>query len=89
MKRLALAIGLLVLSVPAATLAHADFAVVRFNSGYCRVWGPPAAPPQDFQYLAFRRGWPPHTWWQHIFAAPGAAEAALHEAIATNRCHQM
>jgi hypothetical protein len=89
MKQLAFALGVLTLSMTAVTQAHADFAVVRFHSGFCRVWGPPAAPPQDFQYLAFRRGWPPHIWWQHIFATPGAAEAALHEAIATNRCHHM
>ncbi|HEY1745168.1 MAG TPA: hypothetical protein VGG11_00165 [Xanthobacteraceae bacterium] len=89
MKQLAFALGLLTLSATAATQAHADFAVVRFHSGYCRVWGPPAAPPQDFQYLAFRRGWPPHIWWQHMFVARGAAEGALHEAIATHRCHNM
>ena len=89
MKQLVFALGLLVLSVPAATLAHADFAVVRFKSGYCRVWGPPAAPPQDFQYLAFRRGWPTHFWWQHFFIERANAEAALHEAIATDRCRKI
>jgi hypothetical protein len=88
MKQLAFAFGLLVLSVPAATVAHADFAVVRFASGYCRVWGPPAAPAQDFQYLAFRRGWH-HPWWQHFFIERGNAEAALQEAIATGRCHKI
>jgi hypothetical protein len=89
MKQLAIALGVLTLSVTAITQAHADFAVVRFKSGYCRIWGPPAAPPQDFQYLAFRRGWPPHIWWQHMFAVRAGAEAALHEAIATNRCRKM
>ena len=89
MKNLAFALGLLALSVPMATSAYADFAVVRFSSGYCRVWGPPTAPPQDFQYLAFRRGWPPHIWWQHFFATWAGADAALHEAIATNRCHRI
>jgi hypothetical protein len=89
MKQLAFAIGLLVLSVPAASVAHADFAVVRFASGYCRVWGPPAAPAQDFQYLAVRRGWPPHVWWQHFFIVRANAVAALDQAIATGRCHHM
>jgi hypothetical protein len=89
MKQMAFAFGLLVLSVPAATVAHADFAVVRFASGYCRVWGPPAAPPQDFQYLAFRRGWPNHHWWQHFFIERAGAVAALQEAIATDRCHKI
>jgi hypothetical protein len=87
MKQLVFAIGLLTLSVTAATQAHADFAVVRFSSGFCRVWTPPAAPPQDFQYLAFRRGSPDHPWWQHLFATPAGAEIALHQAMATHRCH--
>ena len=53
MKQPGFALGLLTLSVTAATQAHADFAVVRFSSSYCRVWTPAAAPPQDFQYLEF------------------------------------
>ena len=89
MRNLAFALGVLALSATTVMPAHADFAVVRFKSGYCRIWGPPAAPPQDFQYLAFRRGWPPHVWWQHMFVARAGAEAALHQAIATNRCHPM
>jgi hypothetical protein len=88
MKQLAFAIGILALSVTAVSQAHADFAVVRFSSHYCRVWSPPAAPPQDFQYLAFRRGPPHHRWWQHIFATAAEADAALHEAIATQRCRR-
>ena len=86
MKQLAFVIGLLTLST-AATQAYADFAVVRFNSTYCRVWTPPAAPAQDFQYLAFRRGTPDHPWWQHLFDTAAEADTALHEAIATHRCH--
>jgi hypothetical protein len=88
MKQLAFTIGILALSVTAISQAHADFAVVRFSSGYCRTWSPPAAPPQDFQYLAFRRGTPNHPWWQHIFATSAGAEMALHQAISTHRCHQ-
>ena len=86
MKHMAFVIGLLTLSVTAATQANADFAVVRFSSGHCRVWIPPAAPPQDFQYLAFRRGSPDHPWWQHLFVTAAGADMALHEAIATERC---
>lgn len=51
MKQIAFAIGILALSVTAVAQAHADFAVIRFSSRYCRVWNPPAAPPQDFQYF--------------------------------------
>jgi hypothetical protein len=38
MKRLALAVGLLALGSVAATPARADFAVVRFETGYCQIW---------------------------------------------------
>ena len=86
MKQLVFVLGLLTLSVTAATQAHADLAVVRFNGGYCRVWTHAAAPPQDFQYLAFRRGSPDHPRWQHMFATAAGAEMALHEAVATHRC---
>jgi len=88
MKQLAFAFGLVALSITAATEAQADFAVVRFGSGYCRVWTPPDAPPQDFQYLAFRRGSPDHPWWQHLFGTAAGAEMALHEAFETQRCHR-
>ena len=87
MKRLALALGILTSSFILATQARADFAVVQFNSGYCRVWTDTAAPPQDFQYLAFRRDWQGRRWWQHIFATLPGAEEALHEGFATSRCH--
>jgi len=86
MKQLVFVLGLLTLSVAAATQARADLAVVRFNGGYCRVWTHAAAPPQDFQYLAFRRGSPEHPRWQHMFATAAGAEMALHEAVATHRC---
>ena len=89
MKQLAFASGLLVLSVPAASVAHADFAVVRFASGYCRVWGPPGATSLEYQYLAFLREWPAHFWWQHFFIVRANAVAALDQAIATGRCHHM
>jgi hypothetical protein len=90
MKQLTFAFGLLMLSITAITQARADFAVVRFGSGFCRVWAPPSAPPQDFQYLAFRRGSPDHPRWQHLFDTAAEAEMALHEAVATQRCrHQL
>jgi hypothetical protein len=86
MKQLAFAFGFLALSLTMVAQAHAEFAVVRFGSGFCRIWIPPAAPPEDFQYLAFRRGARGHFWWQHLFATASGAEIALHEAIATHRC---
>jgi hypothetical protein len=64
MKRLAFAIGLLALGFSATIPARADFGVVRFNSGYCRVWTDTAAGPQDGQYLWFRHHW---GWYHHRY----------------------
>ena len=36
--RLAFALGLFMLAFVSAIPARADFAVIEFNSGYCRVW---------------------------------------------------
>ena len=38
MKRFAFAVGLLALGSAAATPARADYAVVRFETGYCQIW---------------------------------------------------
>ena len=38
MKRFAFAVGLLALGFAAATPARADYAVVRFETGYCQIW---------------------------------------------------
>ena len=38
MKRLAFAIGVVALGLSASTAARADYAVVMFKDGYCRVW---------------------------------------------------
>jgi hypothetical protein len=38
MTRLAFAIGALALAFAASTPARADFAVIRFKDGACRVW---------------------------------------------------
>ena len=45
MKRLAFAAGLLAVTFAAATPARADFAVVKFESGFCRVWWDSGANP--------------------------------------------
>ena len=37
MKRLAFAVGVLALGFVATAPAHADFAIVKFRSGYCRI----------------------------------------------------
>ena len=38
MKKILLAIGALALGLTATAPAHADFAIVKFNSGYCRIY---------------------------------------------------
>jgi hypothetical protein len=47
MKRLACAIGILALGFSAATAARADYAVVMFKDGYCRVWNNSKAAPMQ------------------------------------------
>ena len=86
MKRLALAVGLLVLGFGAAIPARADYGVVRFHSGFCRVWPDTAMVPFDGQYLAFHRHWGGHYWWQYRFATLADAGIALQIASLHHRC---
>jgi hypothetical protein len=51
MKRLAFALGILTVSFCVAPPALADFAVIHFNSGYCRIWTDTAFGPQDGQFV--------------------------------------
>jgi len=45
MKQLAFAIGMIALGLAASTAARADYAVVMFKDGYCRVWADSKAAP--------------------------------------------
>jgi hypothetical protein len=45
MKRLAFAVGVLALSFAASVPARANFAVMKFELGYCRIWWDTAAKP--------------------------------------------
>ncbi|MGD0024600.1 MAG: hypothetical protein ABSC37_08230 [Xanthobacteraceae bacterium] len=85
MKRLAFAIGVLALGFAAAAPARADFAVVKFNSGYCRVWTDTAAGPQDGKYLWFRHH---HHWhhWSYRTATWKRSDHRLHRAVHEGRC---
>ena len=83
MTRFAFAVGLLVLGVAATTPARADFAVIRFNSGYCRVWTDTAVGPQDGHYLWFLAPW----GWHYRFPSWDLADMAMHRAVARDRCH--
>lgn len=81
--RLAFAVGLLALGFAAATPARADFAVITFNSGYCRVWTDTAFGPQDGHYLWFLAPW----GWHFRFPTWDTADLAMHRAVARGRCH--
>jgi hypothetical protein len=50
MKRLAFAVGVLALGFAAATPARADFAVVKFEFGFCRIWWETSAKPWGSSY---------------------------------------
>jgi hypothetical protein len=45
MKRMALAIAALTLGLTAAAPARADYSVVKFEAGYCRIWWDSGATP--------------------------------------------
>ena len=64
MQRLAFAVGLLAFGFTAASPARADFAVVEFNSGYCRVWTDTVFGPEDGHYLWFLS---PSLGWRYRF----------------------
>ena len=49
MKKILFAIAALALGLTATAPAHADFAIVKFNSGYCRIWTDTVvAPPESY-----------------------------------------
>jgi hypothetical protein len=83
MMRLSFAIGLLALAFTAAIPARADFAVVEFRSGYCRIWDQTIFGPEDGRYLHFPYPWSWH-WRFHTFEG---ANMAMHWAVAHHRCH--
>jgi hypothetical protein len=64
--------------------ARADFAVVAFNSGYCRVWTDTVFGPEDGHYLWFLS---PSLGWRYRFLTFEGADAAMHQAVAMHRCY--
>ena len=75
MKHLAIAVGILALGLAASSAARADYAVVRYQAGYCQIWWDSSADPWG-------------AGWTKIAMAPNyaAARAALNVAIANNQC---
>ena len=77
MKHLACAIGVIALAVTAMSPARADYALVQFGDGYCRIWWDSADTPWGVGWAKLAIGLP------NDFAA----RAALDNAIAQGICH--
>jgi hypothetical protein len=71
MKRLAFAVGLLTIAF-AATPARADYALVRFEDGWCRIWWDSAGTPWGAGWTKIVVGMPD---WFTASAALGNARA--------------
>ncbi len=76
MKRLAFAAGLLAAGLAASTPARADFALVQFGDGYCRIWWDSADTPWGAGWTKIAIGLPDYL----------AAQAALANARAQRIC---
>jgi hypothetical protein len=82
MKRLAFAIGLAIVSFCVAPPALADYAVIQFRSGYCRIWTDTAFGPRDGRFVLFRL----HHQQFDRFHTREQADAALHWAVQRQVC---
>jgi hypothetical protein len=76
MKQLAFALGLLAVGFATATPAQADYAVVQFGDGFCRVWWDSAGTPWDIGWTKLAVGLPD----------PEAAHAVLYRAVMQGGC---
>ena len=77
MKKFLFAIGVLVLGLTAAAPAHADFAIVKFNSGYCRIYDNTAWAPPDGTFVWFVWGYHRYYRLPTLPIAPRAQAGAL------------
>jgi hypothetical protein len=77
MKRLASTIGLLALVLTVTSPVRADYAVVQFGDGYCRIWWDSADTPWGVGWTKLVIGLPDQF----------AARAALDSEIAQGVCH--
>jgi hypothetical protein len=76
MKRSVFAAGVLAACFAAVSPAHADYAVVQFNSGFCKIWWDSGDNPWGPAWTKLAVGLPDHE----------AAEVALHDAFAQGAC---
>lgn len=75
MNRLACSIGLLALGFAASTPARADFAVVQFADGYCRIWRDSLANPWGAVWKKIAVGLP--DWSAARVALPAARSQSV------------
>ena len=76
MKQLAFAVGLLVVALTPASPARADYAVVQFGDGFCRIWWDSAGTPWGVGWTKLAIGLPDHE----------VARAMLDRAIIQGAC---
>jgi hypothetical protein len=72
MKRLVFAAGVLALAFAATTPARADYAVVRLENGWCKIWWDSGATPWGSNWTKIAVGLPD---WLTAEAAIAAARA--------------
>jgi hypothetical protein len=65
------------LAATVSSAARADYAVVQFGDGYCRIWSGSADTPWGVGWTKLAVGLPDHF----------AARAALDDALAQGVCH--
>ncbi len=58
MKQLAFAVAVLALGFAALTPARADYAVVQFSVGWCKIWWDSATPPWGDKWTEIAYGLP-------------------------------
>ncbi len=76
MNRLAVAVCLLIVGLAASTPARADFAVVRFGDGFCKIWWDSADNPWPSGWSKIALGLPDYL----------TAQAALANARVQGTC---
>jgi len=76
MNRLVFAVGLLIVGLAASTVARADFAVVEFSDGFCKIWWDSADNPWGSGWTKIALGLPDYV----------TAQAALANARAQGPC---
>jgi hypothetical protein len=77
MKHFLCAIGLLALAATGSSPAQADYALVQFGDGYCRIWWDSADTPWGIGWTKIVVGLPDQF----------AARAALNTALSQGVCH--